>query len=278
MLVGATIGGGALIGAGAGSTIYGATHTSNFNAAEWGVMTGLGAAFGAIGGGAGLATAGLSTGAALAAEIGVGAALGSLDGFVTNGSINAIHGESFTSGGGAAAGYGALFGGIGGAIGGLLGRGGAIKNSRILRENADMMDVGIGLVNKKHMFAHSTIRINRMSSAIEQVIEDDVGSTMELMPMLGNNNLSTSIEPFDNFNPVRGREINLRVPNQRAVKGLTLINQRRSIDSPYYNLFTNSCTSNIVDVVSSMGFKVPLYARTPSTLHLWWRSMSFMAP
>ncbi|HAC64988.1 MAG TPA: hypothetical protein DCF68_16015 [Cyanothece sp. UBA12306] len=278
ILVGATIAGGALIGGGAGSAIYGATHTSNFNAGEWGVYTGLGAVFGAIGGGVGLATSGLSTGAALAAETVGGTVLGSLDGFVTNGAINAIHGNSFMSGAGTAAVYGALFGGIGGAIGGLLGRGGAIKNSRILRENADMMDVGVGLVNKNHMFSHSTIRINSMSSAVEQVITDELESNVALIPKLGRNNLSTSMGTFDNFNPAMGREINLRVPNNRAVKGLTLINQRRSQGLPSYNLFTNSCTSNVVDVVSKMGFQVPLYARTPTTFHLWWRGMSFMAP
>ncbi|MDJ0534482.1 MAG: polymorphic toxin-type HINT domain-containing protein [Xenococcaceae cyanobacterium MO_207.B15] len=118
VLVGAAIGGGALIGAGAGSAIYGATHTKNFNAAEFGIYTGLGAGFGAIGGaaGVGLGAIGLSTGAAFAANIGIGASLGATDGFVTNGSINSLHGKNFLRGGGAAAGYGAAFGAVFGAV------------------------------------------------------------------------------------------------------------------------------------------------------------------
>ena len=126
----AAVVGGALIGAGAGSLIYGATHTNNFNTKEWAVYTGLGAAFGAIGGAAGLATAGLSTGTALAADIGIGAGLGAADGYVTNGTSNSVNGNNFNQGAGAAAGYGALFGGAFGAVGGLARayRGGAQAN------------------------------------------------------------------------------------------------------------------------------------------------------
>ena len=115
----AAIVGGALIGAGAGSLIYGATHTNNFNTKEWAVYTGLGAAFGAIGGAAGLATAELSTSTALVADIGIGAGLGAADGYVTNGTINSVNGNNFNQGAGAAAGYGALAGGASGAVGGL---------------------------------------------------------------------------------------------------------------------------------------------------------------
>jgi|GEM_PF-3186627 len=120
VLVAAAIGGGALIGAGMASAVYGATHTADgsFKAGEWGVMVGLGAAFGAISGGASLATGGLSIGAAIAAETFIGAGLGAVDGFVTNGIINTMNDKNFMDGAGEAAGWGALFGGVAGGIGG----------------------------------------------------------------------------------------------------------------------------------------------------------------
>lgn len=138
VLVAAAIGGGALIGAGMASAVYGATHTAegSFKAGEWGVMVGLGAAFGAISGGASLATGGLSIGAAIAAETLIGAGLGAVDGFVTNGIINKMNDRDFMDGAGEAAGFGALFGGVAGGIGGAARLGNARPRGRQMTDLA----------------------------------------------------------------------------------------------------------------------------------------------
>lgn len=118
VLVGCTIAGGALIGAGMSSALYGATHIKgNFSAKEFGIMVGLGAGFGAVSAGIGLGigAAGLSTMASIGADAATGAGLGALDGYVTNG---ALTGTWTGSSAAAAAGWGALFGGVAGGIGG----------------------------------------------------------------------------------------------------------------------------------------------------------------
>jgi hypothetical protein len=40
-----------------------------------------------------------------------------------------------------------------------------------------------------------------------------------------------------------------------------------------YNLFTNSCATNVVDVSYGAGFRVPLWARISGTLDIWHTSI-----
>jgi hypothetical protein len=130
LLIGATIGAGALIGAGAGSAFYGATHTQNFNTAEWAAMTvggaGSGAAFALVGIGAfaagaaaGSAVAGAFAGAVVggAAGAGLGAGVGAAQ-YGINEAFGVKNQGSLSD----AVSRGALVGGIGGAVtGGLAG-------------------------------------------------------------------------------------------------------------------------------------------------------------
>ncbi|MHB9147529.1 MAG: RHS repeat domain-containing protein, partial [Candidatus Amoebophilus sp.] len=279
-LIAAGAAAGALIGAGASSAIYGATHMDNFDSKDYGAMVGFGIASGAAGGvfGIGLGAAGLSAGRALAADVIFNTGLSSLDSYVTNGTINSMHGQSFNEGASTAAGYGALAGGITSGALVLFGRGVAIRNSNILREAGADTNVGIGLLNKKHPFSHSTIRINRIEAAVDQIVEGTeltslVGSTVGLRSN------PTKLGVFGEFNPIRAREVNLRVQMDRAEKGLTLINQlRRQGNLGNYNLLTNSCTSNVVNVLHKMGFTVPIFARTPWMLHTWARGLRFSGP
>jgi RHS repeat-associated protein len=97
--------GGLLAGAGGASAAYGATHFKNqFNVAEWGAMTGLGVAFGALAGGLSC----IGGGVLMAGGYGIvtNSALGGVEGFVSNGVMNVMNGQDFLDNAGLALGIG----------------------------------------------------------------------------------------------------------------------------------------------------------------------------
>ncbi|WP_378956010.1 RHS repeat-associated core domain-containing protein [Pelosinus sp. sgz500959] len=102
------IGGGMLAGGGGASVVYGATHTEDFRAAEWGAMVGLGATFGAISGGVSLIGGGLL----MAGGYGVATntVLGGVESFVSNGITNVMNGQGFLVNAGPTVGIGVAFG------------------------------------------------------------------------------------------------------------------------------------------------------------------------
>ncbi|MBY0293286.1 MAG: RHS repeat-associated core domain-containing protein [Alphaproteobacteria bacterium] len=125
---------GALVGAGASSTIYSSTHTNNWNAKDWAVATTIGGVSGAAGGGLGMAWGATASAAASCVEnlalksvisIGVGIVSGAAGDSTVNvlGTLayNGISGAPLESGLGVAAIGGLIGGSIGGGLGGLGG-------------------------------------------------------------------------------------------------------------------------------------------------------------
>jgi hypothetical protein len=278
VLIGTGIIAGALIGGGISSAVYAGTHQDTFDVKDWGTQTGLGAGFGAVGGGfgTGIGAAGWSAARTIAADVAFNTTIGGVDGYVTNGAINRNHEIDFNEGAGAAAGWGALGGGVSSGVLSILGRGVAISNSRILREGGDI-PVGVGLVNKNHFFSHSTIRINETDAVFHQVTTE--GKVIKAT--IGMRQSRTSLESWEDFNPVRAREVSVRVTMNnrvapgRVALGLEVINaKRRREDLGPYSLCTNSCTTNVVDILQGIGFKVPIYARTAFALHFWFKRLS----
>jgi RHS repeat-associated protein len=127
------VAGGAVVGMGMGSMLYGVQST-DFDAKDWGINMGSGALFGAAAS-AFEPIAGLATGRwALAIAGGIDSALGGIDGFVTNGWLNEAHGESFTAGSGKSVGLGLLLGGVGGLFGRSFGgMDSALQNAERIR-------------------------------------------------------------------------------------------------------------------------------------------------
>lgn len=270
------VGGSALLGAGIGSAAYGATHMSgNFKGGEWAAMTGLGGLFGAISGGIGLATSAITSPAwAVVAEVASGIAVGGTDGVVTNGVINVVNARDFGEQAGAAFGMGALAGGLSGALGGLLGRGVAFRNARTLSAMGPRNDeVVAGWTDGQYFFGHSiagrsALTANRANQYFEQALLPGGGRGFRAWATGGMNGVlrRADAQPGDML-------LSLHVDNA-ALRGFRRAELALSNAGPQpTGMFVNDCTSNAIRMLEGTGLTAPLWARTPPTLALWFRSL-----
>lgn len=272
VLIGVSVGAGALIGGGMTSLMYGAMHTGDgqFSAGGYFAQLGIGAGFGALGGGAamGIGSLGLSAGRTLALDIGVNTVLGTAEGAAAA----AASGDNI----GAGAGFGALGGFAGSALLGAAGRGLALYNLKHMRSWAETPDaIGIGWGERTSM-GHSSIVTRR--ERIEQVINEDgpIGLRALILSAKGSS-LRTRVQKFEGetefdmkLSKARYLPTSLLAATAARAHALSLV---ESSNHGYYNIFTNSCTSNIVGMVEKTGLRVPLLARTPIGLYGWWKGL-----
>ncbi|MCW2479355.1 RHS repeat domain-containing protein [Candidatus Symbiopectobacterium sp. NZEC135] len=256
--------GGALVGAGVSSAAYGASHTSDFNAGSWAAMLGIGAAFGAISGGIGMATASMSsTGLAIAAETAVGA----VDGYVSNGLTNVINGHNFNEGGLANAGFGGLFG----AVSGVIGRWSSFKNGRLLR-SAAAGDPEIGIASVGPFPHHTVVGVENGGHLGWSHLRGDLAGSIGGPSLLVSGTGQTHVYDFPHFNPV-GHSSALRVPTAAANQANAIMLGGIGQNHGTYNILTNSCTTWARTVVRAAGLEPPLWAVTPDSLR-WWARLS----
>lgn len=286
VLVAASIG--AAMGAGTASIAYGATHMNNFNWGQWGVMTSLGAGFGAIGGagavGAGALTAGFeSVLPALGLDIALNTGLGALDGYVTNGTLNAMSGQSFDTGAGAAAGFGALFGAVVSGVLGGFGRGLGRINRAALQDGIDHPEASfqVTLGRKGFGMGHNRIVV-RGAQRVENGIVFEANGTFDLEAGNGNKALwwlsTTGIrrvaanvlraDPYEQAHPTISTSV------ARASRAYQFLQGRIQAGPTRYSVFTNNCATLAADGLTRAGFRVPLFARTPWLLYTWFGALS----
>lgn len=277
--VGITAGG--LIGFGASSAIYGGTHPNNFNNSDYGIMTGTGAGLGMIGGawGAGLGASTLSASQALGADVLFNTGLGAVGGYVTNGAINANHGVDFNTGGGEAAGIGAAMGFGTSATLGLAGRGVALNNSELLSRDGEGTLVGV-----------TSIRTNSTLEPEQTILRID-----NSIYVRNNNYNSIPLTRFKSTGymrvPTRSSVVKFGIRNngcftineqQFDTTDIGLVNIKVKDTSSFadsspqgrYDSLSNNSTSTVIRGLESIGFKVPIYARTSWTITWWLRSLS----
>ncbi|RKR92913.1 RHS repeat-associated protein [Micromonospora pisi] len=266
--------GGGLIGAGIASAAYGFGHAdySNrpFDKTEWGISVGLGAAFGMAAAGLGFVAAALpiGVGMALGIETFIGVGLGALDGFVSNGSLNAYHGGDFLEGGGLAAGLGAVGGAAGGVVGGVLGRGPMLRTSLTLRAGrrtpADARGELFVRANKKRptmIWGHLRVATQRPGKAPE---------LSELLHPRG-----TEAGVYKAGDLLAGTWRRIGVPAENAGRAedyaLAMIADSAAVEPqiPPYSYLTNNCTTYVQSVLRKADVHSPLWARTPATTDFW---------
>ncbi|MBL4653829.1 MAG: RHS repeat-associated core domain-containing protein [Flavobacteriales bacterium] len=264
---------GVSMGAGASSISYSATHKDDnvYESGGFWENVAIGGALGGVGGGAGagIGGAGWTAGRTLAADVAMSTALGSGGGYVTNG----VNGGGWEGSGALKSSLigGAIGGGSALALGGL-GRGFAKINSKLIRDgarNRNFAEIGSMLKGSNDLAGHSTINIDGVGF-MDQTIVSNNGIQETHFGIFSD----TGGHDLD---PTRGGYTGARVEIRggQSAQMLTEANTKVSAgDMGTYSYENNSCTSNVVDVIEKAGFKVPLYARTPFTLRMWWGVLS----
>ncbi|MFG2386048.1 RHS repeat-associated core domain-containing protein [Streptomyces avermitilis] len=277
MVLGA-VAGGALIGGGISSAAYGFGHadksTSRFDWAEWGIMVGLGAAFGAASAGIGFAAGAVANSAALALETVIGTSMGALDGYLTNGSLNAYQGNGFNEGAVNALWQGALGGAVGGAIGGALGRGPMLRTNRAVRAGRSADPAGDVFMSRSkwgyfgHLRVSTRLPGEELARTTELGFADQAGTRARI---------SSGI--FDPGRPgTQYRRLSLPANNVGRAEALALLAVEESRITPLNNLpayskLNNNCTTYARKVLRDAGIHPPLWALTPNSMDFWMRTI-----
>ncbi|MFE1859394.1 RHS repeat-associated core domain-containing protein [Streptomyces anandii] len=281
MVAGAVVGG-ALIGGGIASAAYGFGHAdasrSTFDVAEWGIMVGLGAAFGAAAAGLGFVPAafGASTAGAFAAETFIGTGLGTLDGFLTNGTLNAYQRKDFLDGGGNAAWQGALGGLVGGAVGGVLGRGPMLRTNRTVRAGRSAAAADRG---EMHIMAYRKTLPGRpnghvLVGARTPQPPAEVRST-HLTLLDANTRIMPAdylLEPGRVSRSMVWRAVDVPAANAGRARAFAEA-QVASAARPPYSYLTNNCTTYAQSVLREAGIHPPLWTHGPVPLRFWMRTI-----
>lgn len=242
---------------------------------------------GAVAGGVGAATMGVGTTAAIsalgsevggsalvAANVTVGAVSGAASGAAGQVTSNILEGEKVTQDLGSAAGVGAITGGV---LGGITGPVSTQISRNVIREGARSEGtlVGIRSMGKRTISSspnpgHSVLTMGNV--AFDQSVEVEMSLLEELTKASGK---PTSYNRFQNFDFSRAGLVTRNVARSRVDRGILAAHQKNRLGSNLgdYNLWRNSCVSCNVDILESMGFRVPPIARTPATLRLWWKSL-----
>lgn len=291
LMIAGAVAGGALIGGGLGSAGYGLSHAdaskSKFDVVEWGIMVGLGAAFGAASAGIGFATAGLgSVGSAMAAETAIGTGMGATDGVITNGAINAHHGEDFFENAGSAAAFGAAGGAVGGAVGGTLGRGPMLKTNLAVNSVGGRRGgrIYVATQNTTPTIWHSVVGtgLRGEGGRFTDLVITSRGALNTKTILMGGQ--STKIRNFGGMGELTRWAPRSGNPSKLSISemSLPLGNVRRArafaenqIDEPQgeFNALTNGCTSWARDVVRAAEVEPPMWARTATLLEFWIRTL-----
>jgi len=261
------IGGGLLIGAGVASAAYGFTRadasTSQFDWAEWGLLVGLGAGFGMISAGAGLAlapfAATLGTIGILGIETIIGGLSGMADNLFTTMALNSLANQDLMTGWQEALWTGALAGGIGGMIGGALGRGGNLRTRLAVNRGANSgnyIDVYSVVTNKK--VNHIVIEGSGSSSFKTDLIKVLPGQKSQIR-FYGN--------PRDTEIGVPAR---LAVHKDAFNAALQMARNSQGTEGTFAYVFKD-CTTWGKDMLRAADMPPPPWAISPSMLK-WWAS------
>jgi len=276
IVAGAAIGGTISAGISIGSQLW-AGEKVNWK------KVGKAALVGAVAGGVGAATMGLGTTAAIgvlgsevsgsalvAANVAVGAASGAASGAAGQITSNVLEGEKITQDLGSATTTGAITGGV---LGGITGPVSTQISRDIIREGSrsPSTSVGIRSMGKRARDpGHSVLTIG--DKAYDQNVLENMSLMEELTKASGR---PTSYSRFRDFDFTRPGLATHRVASDRVARGMSAIRSKsaKSRNLGDYHLWKNSCVSCNIDILESMGFRVPPIARTPATLRLWWKSL-----
>ncbi|MFI6263183.1 RHS repeat-associated core domain-containing protein [Micromonospora sp. NPDC051006] len=285
VMVGATLAGGLLIGGGLASAAYGLGHANAegpaFDKTEWGISVGLGAAFGLAAAGLGFASAAVTTSvvASLGIETFIGAGLGALDGFISNGVLNQQQGRDFDAGAGLAAGLGALGGAIAGGIGGGLGRGPMLRTNLTLRAGRQAQTAGQAsrayvITYDQGSIWHAQIGTRAQGAATTRVT--DLQANLRNVKETFRGGQETNVVTREmNWVPASSNEVipryvrGIDLPAENVAAAERFAQRSAEADPGRFSVFTNNCTTYAADVLRAADIHPPMWVRSPSGLRLW---------
>lgn len=262
--------GAGLIGAGAGSAVYGIctkVKGGDFNVKDWGITVGCGFVFGALTAGVGAAIpgtclTGLGCSAAMSTfitDVGTGIVTGILDGYVTNGFLNLAHGCDFNAGAGTAIWQGAVCGAVFGAFTGLASgfRSNVARNIGSRRNNCE---IGIGTELHKNNYNHSLLGMYEGGN---------LRSARDVWPLVDDTTLvQNRLIELVNRNSPKLRLSKLKVTD-RAYHSIENRLPQLGATNEHFSVITNSCTGNVVSWIAEGGICPPFWVRWPSGLRFW---------
>lgn len=137
--------------------------------------------------------------------------------------------------------------------------------------------LGVGLINKKHLFSHSVAVIDKTS--YDQRLNGEVGAadlvkTLYRRPQ--KSEAQAKFDTYDNFDMTKGRVVTIKTRIRNAELGRLEVGKKRRSGASPYGLLSNSCSSNVADVLNAAGLTPPLWAKTPILLHKWMKSMDLL--
>ncbi|MEE1944496.1 hypothetical protein VRU48_05210 [Pedobacter sp. KR3-3] len=134
--------------------------------------------------------------------------------------------------------------------------------------------MGVGLVNKGHLFSHSVASVNGI--AMDQQLNGGL-STQQLLTTVARpldiDDAGATLGHFEGFNAKKGRLATVNVPMHNSAMALTRVNQLTR-EERQYRLLSNSCSSNVGDVMTAGGLQPPAWVKTPTQMSLWMKSLS----
>lgn len=134
--------------------------------------------------------------------------------------------------------------------------------------------MGVGLVNKGHLFSHSVASVNGI--AMDQQLNGGLNTQQLLTTVarpLNIDDAGATLGHYEDFDPVRGRMASVNVPMHNSAMALTRVNQLTR-EERQYRLLSNSCSSNVGEVMTAGGLQPPAWVKTPTQMSLWMKSLS----
>lgn len=263
--------GAGLVGAGAGSAIYGistAVKGGDFNVKDWGITVGCGFVFGALTAGVGAmipgtCLVGIGCSAAVSnfiTDVGTGIVTGILDGYVTNGFLNLVHGGDFNANAGTAIWQGAVCGAVVGAFAGLA-SGFRSNVARNIGSREGGYEIGIGTeLHRKQMFNHSMLGMYK---------NNNLEAVRDVWPLRnGGTHVQRRLEELINQEAESLRLSRLRVTDKTYESIRSRLPKLGNTDA-HFSVYTNSCTGNVINWIAEGGICPPFWVRWPSALRFW---------
>jgi RHS repeat-associated protein len=267
LLVAGAVVGGALIGGGMGMALYGATHLTNFNGAEFGVTAGLGFLAGGVGGLAFLGAAAIPNAlGAFLAETVVNTLLGAASGFLTNGFNNMVQtrrADTFLDGWLTAT---LIGGGIGlgaGILSGAAGRSTFALNKFRTWWAGGRDGTATVHLTRMSWHGHSQLTLRPTQLGTDTMWEFYSGALIKT-PGSAGGGLRASIRT--------ATSLTTAADSTPLGHGITNNFWRGTLQpSDQYR----TCATALLPVLKAAGLETPWWARTPATLYIWARLSSW---
>ena len=137
--------------------------------------------------------------------------------------------------------------------------------------------IGAGLINKKDTVSHSIAVVGE--KGYHQQVNGELG-TKDLVKSIfrtpKNKEAQAGFGEYVKFDKRKGRAVTVNVTRTSKRNAENATAKKGKTRKKGYELLTNSCSSNVADILDSAGLTPPAWAITPVLLHKWMKSMNLL--